>query len=72
MKVFTKGCLTGTLQLETIDHCVKQGSKIVWKTRQVLMLKDSNGCQLSSAQFRCNAFKQASLFFIEQGWSITE
>lgn len=72
MKIFTKSILTGQLGLVTIDHCVNRRGKIAWTTKQVLMLVDKQGAQLSSAQFRSNAFKKAENFFIDCGWFARE
>ena len=72
IKLFSKGDLVGSLQLVTIDHCISKKSKILWTSKQVLMLVNKEWQILSSAQFRSNATKQAEQFFINNGWSISE
>lgn len=67
---FKKGSLVGTLQHEVIDHTVVKQGKIKWTTKNVLMLKDNEGRQLSSAQFRTNATKQAIDYFKSEGWEL--
>jgi hypothetical protein len=69
--VFSKGCLSGTLQLQTIDHCIRDRGRIRWTTKQVLMLADADGRPLSSAEFRPNATRKARDFFVSQGWIVT-
>lgn len=69
--VFSKGGLSGTLQLQTIDHCIRDRGRIRWTTKQVLMLADADGRQLSSAQFRPNATRKARDYFMSLGWTVT-
>lgn len=69
MKTFIKGKMSGQLQLVSIDH-VTRGRK--WVKRHVLMLMSSDGCQLSSEQFRSNAFKKAENYFKSNGWIVCE
>lgn len=67
MKIFTKGKMTGRLELVYIDHVT---SNRKWVKRQVLMLMSTEGGQLSSAQFRSNAFKKAENYFVSNGWVV--
>lgn len=67
MKTFTKGKMIGTLELVRVDHVTK-GRK--WTTRYILMLMSIEGPQLSSAQFRSNAFRKAENYFVSNGWTV--